>query len=85
MEAASGGGEPLKTMNKPASIIIPAPVVIRQVANGYTVEGVPSEYTVTAREETRVFQSFAELYDYLAGHFTHRSKTIATDPVNSAE
>lgn len=73
--------EPLteSTMNKPASIIVPAPLTIRQVANGYTVEGVPSEYTGVSREETRVFQSFAELQGFLFGHFTHRTSAILPD------
>lgn len=70
-------------MNKPASIIVPAPLTIRQVANGYTVEGVPSINTGVVWEEARVFQSFAELVGHLREHFTHRSLMILPDPVSA--
>ena len=57
----------------------PHPIIIRQVANGYLVEGVPSEYSGTVREENRVFQSFNELHGFLRGHFTHRSPLLSSD------
>jgi hypothetical protein len=57
----------------------PHPVILRQVANGYVVEGLGGEFTARNTMEDRVFQSFNELHGFLRSHFTHRSPLLSSD------
>lgn len=68
------------------------PITIEQVENGFIVSNSFHEemrypkrhmlresatYEIAA---PRVFQSMAELVEFLANHFTHRAPLVATDP-----
>ena len=62
------------------------PLNVRQVGNGFVVE--PSYQSFRDRvimdTEIRVFQSYAELEDFLAGHFDHRDTKLTSDAEVSA-
>jgi hypothetical protein len=56
------------------------PIEITQVANGYLVRpALRDTGCVTSIESMQVFQSFAELMTFIAGHFDHRSSKVAGD------
>lgn len=51
-------------------------VRIRQEENGYVLALGGDNHLP---QESYVFQSFAELVDFLSKHFTHRNESILTD------
>ena len=56
----------------------PLQVQINQAQNGYVVEeGINNGSTVF---DPKVFQTKAELIDYIEGHFTHEATNLLTDP-----
>lgn len=54
-------------------------VKIQQVANGYIVFPSRGPNTLYSDSEIFVFQSFRELNNWLAGHFTYINKTLLSD------
>jgi len=51
-------------------------IEISQVSNGYIVRD-----NVSTKGQTKVFQTMAELIQYISEHFTHRQQEILTDGV----
>jgi len=51
-------------------------IEITQVSNGYIVR-----CNISAKDSTKVFQTMAELIQYISEHFTHRQQEILTDGV----
>lgn len=68
-------------MARPTKPEIPSPLVITQVANGYVAEAWEPrrDFAAPAREQSHVFQSFAELAKHLDEHFDHREGFIEAD------
>jgi len=56
------------------------PVEIRQVENGYVLM---MGYNCNTVKTQLVFQSWAELAEYLNEHFTYRNDNISVDNYNS--
>ena len=56
------------------------PICIRQVSNGYTVETFTVADHAIPDNDLLVFQSFAELVNYLEEHFSHRGREVLIDP-----
>lgn len=56
------------------------PISIEPVANGFMISPsfVSGGY---AKADVMVFQTFAELGGFLAGHFTHRNQVVEADKV----
>jgi hypothetical protein len=51
-------------------------IEISQVSNGYIVRD-----NVSTKDQTKVFQTMAELLNYIGERFTHRQQEILTDGV----
>jgi hemerythrin len=49
-------------------------IEINQVSNGYIVRD-----NISAKNTTMVFQTMAELLNYISEHFTHRQQEVLTD------
>ena len=60
------------------------PVQIDQVRNGFIVSQRDLRRGDCAVTEDHVFQTFAELVNHLAAHFTHRADGVASDKVDSS-
>lgn len=54
-------------------------IEITQVSNGFIVNGCVSRDALCSISDTLVFQSFNELVDWLAEHFSHRKFVFSVD------
>lgn len=60
-------------------------IEIKQCGNGFIVtpalDYAIRDQTVMLIDDTMVFQSFAELTDFLTGHFKHRNERVTSDAI----